>query len=104
MLISFHYLREQSKSPAGYKAAKDALEDAKEKANSTEQDIALVGGLVTLGCACLAGFLLFGKYMLGEEKVVKVKEPVYINSAINNYNMSSKEPDYMSEISKNFIV
>jgi lysylphosphatidylglycerol synthetase-like protein (DUF2156 family) len=104
MLISYHYLTLQYKSGASYDSAKETLRNASVLVNENELDIALIGGIVTLGLAVIIAGLLIGKYLIAENKIVKIKEPVYVNMQTSTLKEDYKEPDYMSDVSKNFIV
>lgn len=104
MILSYHYLELQRKSPSGYDAAKLALDAATVRVNKTELNIALIGGIITLGLTVALAGLLLGKYYLAEKEIVKVKEPIYMNMQSTSLKEDYKEPDYMSEVSKNFII
>lgn len=104
MLVSYHYLYLQYKSGASYDSAKESLRNASVLVNETELDIALIGGIITLGLGIIIAGLLTGKYLIAEHKIVKIKEPVYVNMQSSTLKEDYKEPDYMSDVSKNFIV
>ena len=69
-----------------------------------ELDISLAGGISTLAVAIIIAGLLIGKYLLSENKIIRIKEPVYVNMQTSTLKEDYKEPDYMSDVSKNFIV
>jgi len=104
ILLSYHYLDLQRRSPAAYEAAKKSLEASSVTINKTEAEIALTGGIVTLALTVVIAGLLLGKYYLSEKEIVKVKEPIYMNMQSTSLKEDYKEPDYMSEVSKNFII
>jgi len=104
MLISYYYLELQYKSDPGYDSAKDSLKNVSVVVNQEELDISLAGGISTLAVAIIIAGLLIGKYLLSENKIVKIKEPVYVNMQTSTLKEDYKEPDYMSDVSKNFIV
>ena len=104
ILISYHYLYLQYKSPAGYQSAKDNLRDNSVLVNEDELNIALAGGITTLGLVIIIAGILIGKYLIAEKKIIRIKEPVYMNMQTSTMKDDYKEPDYMSEVSKNFIV
>lgn len=104
MLVSYHYLDLQYKSGANYDSVKESLRNASILVNEDELDIALVGGITTLSLGIVIAGLLAGKYLIAENKIVKIKEPVYVNMQSSTLKEDYKEPDYMSDVSKNFIV
>ena len=67
-------------------------------------DLALSAGVIGLSIGLIIVLLLFGKYYLSEQKIIKIKEPIYMNMQTTSLKEDYKEPDYMSEVSKNFIV
>ena len=104
LVISYYYLELQLRSSAGYNTAKDNFIAAQVRDNIKELELSLGAGLAGLAVAIIIASLLLGKYILAQEKIVKVKEPVYMNMQSTVLKEDYKEPDYMSEISKNFIV
>ena len=104
LLISYHYLDLQYKSGNNYNLSKENLRNASVLVNEDELDIALIGGIVTLGLGIIIAGLLTGKYLISENKIVKIKEPIYVNMQTSTLKEDYKEPDYMSDVSKNFIV
>lgn len=105
MLLSYHYLEKQKKSHFGYPPAVDNLKNNIEDLNIKELNLALYGGSVTLGIVMIIIGMLLGKYFLTEKKIVNLEKPVYLNmQTTENKEDSYMEPDYMSNISKNFII
>jgi len=104
MILCYHYLDLQYKSLPGYQAAVDNLKDNTIRDNVTQMDLALSAGVIGLSVGLIIVLLLFGKYYLSEQKIIKIKEPIYMNMQTTSLKEDYKEPDYMSEVSKNFIV
>lgn len=104
LFVSYYYLEQQYKSKSGYKTALDNLKDNTVRVNHTELNISLAGGITTISLVALVTFVLLGKYYLAEQKIVTVKEPIYMNMQTSTVKKDIKEPDYMSDQSKNFII
>ena len=104
LFISYYYLEQQYKSKSGYDAAVTNLKNNTVRVNHAELNISLAGGITTIALAALVTFVLLGKYYLAEQKIVTVKEPIYMNMQTSTVKKDIKEPDYMSDQSKNFII
>lgn len=104
LLVVYHYLNLQYKSGTNYKSIEENLKNASVLVNEDELYIALSTGIITMATAVLIAGLLVGKYLISEHKIIKIKEPVYVNMQSSTMKEDYKEPDYMSDVSKNFIV
>ena len=104
LFISYYYLEKQYKSKSGYESAYNTLKDNTVRVNYDELNISLIAGIVTISLASLMAFSLFGKHLMAEKQIVTVKEPIYMNMQTSTVKKDIKEPDYMSDQSKNFII
>jgi lysylphosphatidylglycerol synthetase-like protein (DUF2156 family) len=104
LIICYHYLDLQLRSGPDYRKTKDEFKKAQIRDNILELELSLSAGIIGLVIAGAISALLLGKYLLAEEKIIKIKEPVYMNMQSTVSDKDYREPDYMSEVSKNFIV
>jgi hypothetical protein len=104
-IVSQHFLYLQRKANPNYETKKTELENVLIDVNKTEFDIQYIVGIASLAIAGVITSVLLGKYILAEEKIVKVSQPVYMTPAKQeSKQIDNREPDYLSDISKNFII
>ena len=104
LFITYYYLHKQYISKSGYEAAHEKLKDNTFTINHEELNISLASAITSISLCALVAFVLLGKYYLAEQKIVTVKEPIYMNMQTSTVKKDIKEPDYMSDQSKNFII
>lgn len=104
MILSYYYLNLQLKSKKNYEDAENTFKSNWVRTNLEELQISLYGGIITISLAFMFTMLFLSRYFLAETKIITIREPVYRDTKTTTLRNDYIEPDYMSNVSKNFII